>query len=75
MAMVYVPKNSGEIKICMDFVQFDKVTKKTHTVLQTKGLQQELAGKKFFLSVANYVSFHHVFQLYFYLVFVVKRDL
>ena len=28
---VYVPKSSGEIKICVDFVQLNKVTKKTHT--------------------------------------------
>ena len=38
---VYVPKSSGEIRICVDFVQLNKVTKK---VPPSEGPQQKLAG-------------------------------
>ena len=46
---VYIPKNSGEIRICVDFVQLNKVTKKeSYPVPQSEGPQQKLAGKRVF---------------------------
>ena len=46
---VYVPKSSGEIRICVDFVQLNKVTKKdSYPVPRSEGPQQKLAGKKVF---------------------------
>ena len=46
---VYVPKSSREIRLCMDFVQLNKVTKKdSYPVPQSEGPQQKLAGKKVF---------------------------
>ena len=46
---VYVPKSSGEIRICVDFVQLNKVTKKdSYPVPRSEGPQQKLAGKKIF---------------------------
>ena len=46
---VYVPKSSGEIRICVDFVQLNKVTKKdSYLVPRSEGPQQKLAGKKVF---------------------------
>jgi len=41
---VYVPKSSGEVRICVDFV---RVTKKdSYPVTRPEGPQQQLAGKK-----------------------------
>ena len=46
---VYVSKSSGEIRICVDFVQLNKVTKKdSYPVPRSEGPQQKLAGKKIF---------------------------
>ena len=46
---VYVPKSSGEIRICVDFIQLNKITKKdSYPVPQSEGPQQKLAGKKVF---------------------------
>ena len=48
---VYVPKSSGaqEIRICVDFVQLNNITKKDpHPVPQSEGPQQKLAGKRVF---------------------------
>ena len=46
---VYVPKSSGDIRICVDFVQLNKVTKKdSYPVPRSEGPQQKLAGKKVF---------------------------
>ena len=46
---VYVPKSSGEIRICVDFVQLNKVTKKdSYPVPRSEGPQQKLAGKRIF---------------------------
>ena len=46
---VYIPKSSGEIRICVDFIQLNKVTKKdSYPVPCLEGPQQKLAGKKIF---------------------------
>ena len=46
---VYVPKSSGDIRICVNFVQLNKVTKKdSYPVPRSEGPQQKLAGKKIF---------------------------
>ena len=43
---VYVPKENGEIRICVDFVQLNRVTKKnSYPVPRADGPQQKLAGK------------------------------
>ena len=42
---VYVPKPSGEIRICVDYVQLNSVTKKdSYPVPRAEGPQQKLAG-------------------------------
>ena len=47
---VYVPKANGEVCICVDFVQLNKVTKKdSYPVPRADGPQQKLADKKHFL--------------------------
>ena len=39
---VYVPKSNGEVRICVDFVHLNKVTKKdSYTIPRTDGLQAE----------------------------------
>ena len=49
---MYVPKRSGEVKICVDFVKLDQVTKKdSYPVPPLDGPQQRLAGKKVFSKV------------------------
>ena len=46
---VYVPKSSGEVRICVDFVKLNQVTKKDcYPVPRPEGPQQRLAGKKVF---------------------------
>ena len=46
---VYVPKANGEVRICVDFVQLNKVTKKdSYPVPRADGPQQKLADKKVF---------------------------
>ena len=46
---VFVPKSSGEIRICIDYVQLNNVTKKdSYPVPRAEGPQQKLAGKKIF---------------------------
>ena len=46
---VYVPKSSGEVRICVDFVKLNQVTKKdSYPVPRPDGPQQRLAGKKIF---------------------------
>lgn len=46
---VYVPKNNGEIRICIDFVQLNKVTKKdSYPVPRADGPHQKLANKAVF---------------------------
>ena len=46
---VYVPKSSGEVRICVDFVKLNQVTKKdSYPVPRPEGPQQQLAGKKVF---------------------------
>ena len=46
---VYVPKSSGDIRICVDFVQLNKITKKdSYPVPRSEGPQKKLAGKKVF---------------------------
>ena len=46
---VYVPKPSGEIRICVDYVQLNSVTKKdSYPVPRAEGPQQRLAGKQVF---------------------------
>jgi len=48
---VYVPKSSGEIRICVNYVQLNCVTKKdSYTVLHAEGPQQKLASKRVFFS-------------------------
>ena len=43
---VYVPKQNGEIRICVDYVQLNKSTKKdSYPVPRTEGPQQKLANK------------------------------
>ena len=46
---VYVPKSNGELRICVDFIQLNRVTKKnSYPVPRTEGPQQKLAGKHVF---------------------------
>ena len=46
---VYVPKATGEVRICVDFVKLNQVTKKdSYPVPRPEGPQQRLAGKKVF---------------------------
>ena len=46
---VYVPKSNGEIRICVDFVQLNRPTKKdSYPVPRAEGSQQKLAGKSLF---------------------------
>ena len=46
---VYVPKSTGEVRICVDFVKLNQVTKKdSYPVPRPEGPQQRLAGKKVF---------------------------
>ena len=43
---VYVPKSNGELRICVDFVQLNRVTKKnSYPIPRTEGPQQKLSGK------------------------------
>ena len=43
---VYVPNENGEIRICVDYVQLNRVTKKnSYPVPRADGPQQKLAGK------------------------------
>jgi len=45
--VVHVPKLSGEIRIFIDYVQLNSVTKKdSYPVPRAEGPQQKLAGKK-----------------------------
>ena len=49
---VYVPKSSGEIRICVDFVQLNKVTKKIHTLYHDqKDHNRNWLTKKSFLNL------------------------
>ena len=49
---VYVPKSNGEIRICVDFVQLNKVTKKdSYPVPRADGPQLKLANKKVFSKI------------------------
>ena len=49
---VYVPKANGEVRICIDFVQLNKVTKKdSYPVPRADGPQQKLADKKVFSKI------------------------
>ena len=49
---VYVPKSNGEIRICVDFVQLNKVTKKdAYLVPRAEGPQQRLANKQIFSKI------------------------
>ena len=49
---VYVPKANGEVRICVDFVQLNKVTKKnSYPVPRADGPQQKLANKKVFSKI------------------------
>ena len=49
---VYVPKDNGEINICVDYVQLNKVTRKeSYPVPSAGGPQQMLANKKIFLKI------------------------
>ena len=49
---VYVPKNIGEICICVDFIQLNKVTKKdAYPVPRAKGPQQRLSNKRVFSKI------------------------
>ena len=46
---VYIPKSNGEICICVDFVQLNRVTKKdSYPVPKANRPHQKLAGKKVF---------------------------
>ena len=46
---VYVPKSNGELRICVDFVQLNRVSKKnSYPVPRIEGPQQKLAGKHVF---------------------------
>lgn len=46
---VYVPKSNGEVRICVDFVQLNKVTKKdSYPVPRADGPQMKMANKKVF---------------------------
>ena len=49
---VYVPKNNGEVRICVDYVQLNKSTKKdSYPVPRADGPQQKLAHKKVFSKI------------------------
>ena len=49
---VYVPKSNGEVRICVDFVQLYKATKKdSYPVPRDDGPQQKLANKKIFSKI------------------------
>jgi len=49
---VYIPKSNGEIRICIDFVQLNIVTKKNpYPVPRTEGQQQKLANKRVFSKI------------------------
>ena len=51
---VYVPKNNGEIRICVDFIQLNKVTKKDayiYPVPRAEGPQQRLSNKRVFSKI------------------------
>ena len=49
---VYVPKANDEVRICVDFVQLNKVTKKDlYPVPRADGPQQKLANKKVFSKI------------------------
>ena len=49
---VYIPKANGEIRICVDFVQLNKITKKdSYPVPRADGPQQNLANKKVFSKI------------------------
>ena len=49
---VYVPKDNGEIRICVDFVQLNKVTKKdSYPVPRADGPQQKMSNKKVFSKI------------------------
>ena len=49
---VYVPKANGEVRICVDFVQLNKVTKKdSYPVPRADGPQQKLANKTIFSKI------------------------
>ena len=46
---VYVLKSNGEIRICVDFMQLNRLTKKdSYPVPRTEDPQQKLAGKTIF---------------------------
>ena len=49
---VYVPKSNGEIRICVDYVQLNKSTKKdSYPVPRAEGPQQKLAHKQVFSKI------------------------
>ena len=49
---VYVPKDNGEVRICVDFVQLNKTTKKdSYPVPRADGPQQKLANKTVFSKI------------------------
>ena len=49
---VYVPKENGEIRICVDFMQLNHATKKnSYPVPRADGPQQKLAGKCVFSKI------------------------
>ena len=49
---MYVPKDNGEIRICVDFVQLNKVTKKdSYPVPRADGPQQKMSNKKVFSKI------------------------
>ena len=49
---VYVPKSNGEVKICVDFVELNRVSKKdSYPVPRANGPQLKLAGKKIFSKI------------------------
>lgn len=46
---VYVPKTNGELRICVDYVQLNRVTKKdSYPVPRADGPQLKLASKRVF---------------------------
>ena len=55
---IYVRKSNGEIRICVDFVQLNKVTKKdAYLVPRAEGPQQRLANKQIFSKIVLTGSF------------------
>ena len=49
---VYVPKDNGEVRICVDFAQLNKTTKKdSYPVPRADGPQQKLANKTVFSKI------------------------